>query len=152
MRSHQSLSYSDNFSIFYEILNFITAFSKSPPMVPTLSRMNPVHTTPPYFSIYLRLYSPLLDLDRFLVSWSFTQSVGLLGRGSARRKDATCTHKRAQTQKKRKQTSMPQVGFESAIPPFEREKTVHAFDSAVAVIGTLFIYNPFILLPTSRSS
>jgi hypothetical protein len=31
-------------------------------------------------SIYLWLYSPLLDLGRFSVSWSFTQSVGLLGR------------------------------------------------------------------------
>jgi hypothetical protein len=32
-------------------------------------------------SIYLRLYSPLLDLGRFLFSWSFTQPVGLLERG-----------------------------------------------------------------------
>jgi hypothetical protein len=32
-----------------------------------------------YLSVYLWLYSPLLVLDRFSVSWSFTQSVGLLG-------------------------------------------------------------------------
>jgi hypothetical protein len=40
--------------------------------------------------IYLWLYSPLLGLGRFLqVVALFTQSVGLLGRGSARHKAAT---------------------------------------------------------------
>jgi hypothetical protein len=34
-----------------------------------------------YLSIYLWLYSPLLGLGRFSVSWSYTQIVGLLGRG-----------------------------------------------------------------------
>jgi hypothetical protein len=40
-----------------------------------------------------------------------------------------------QTQNKRTQTSMPRVVFEPTIPAFEREKTVHALDRAVAVIG-----------------
>jgi hypothetical protein len=31
---------------------------------------------------------------------------------------------------------MPQVGFESRIPAFERAKTVHALDRAATVIGT----------------
>jgi hypothetical protein len=30
---------------------------------------------------------------------------------------------------------MPQVGFESTIPVFERAKTVHALDRAAIVIG-----------------
>jgi hypothetical protein len=49
--------------------------------------------------------------------------------GSARRKAATYT------QNKRTQTSMPQVGFEPAIPVFELPKTVHALDQAATVIG-----------------
>jgi hypothetical protein len=32
---------------------------------------------------------------------------------------------------------MPQVGFETTIPMFERVKTVHAFDCAATVIGGL---------------
>jgi hypothetical protein len=34
---------------------------------------------------------------------------------------------------------MPRVGFESTTPVFEREKTVHALDSAAAVIGIKII-------------
>jgi hypothetical protein len=41
----------------------------------------------------------------------------------------------SQTQKKRTQTSMPQVGFERTIPAFERAKTVHALDHAATLIG-----------------
>jgi hypothetical protein len=62
------------------------------------------------------------------------QSVGLLGRGSARRKAATCT------QNKSTHTSMPQVGFEPTIPVFERVKTVHALEGAATVIGPQHIY------------
>jgi hypothetical protein len=36
-------------------------------------------------SVYLWRCSPLLAIGRFTVSWSFTQSVGFLGRGSDRR-------------------------------------------------------------------
>jgi hypothetical protein len=44
------------------------------------------------------------------------------------------TH-RTQTQNKRTQTSIPQVGFEPTIPVFERAKGVHALDCAATVIG-----------------
>jgi hypothetical protein len=44
-------------------------------------------------------------------------------------------HKTTQTQNKRTQTSMPQVGFELAILVLEREKTVHALDRAATVTG-----------------
>jgi hypothetical protein len=40
-----------------------------------------------------------------------------------------------QTQKKHRQTSIPQVGFEPMIPVFKRAKTVHALNSAATVIG-----------------
>jgi hypothetical protein len=39
-----------------------------------------------------------------------------------------------QTQNKHTQTSMPRVGLEPTIPPFERVKTVHALDRAATVI------------------
>jgi hypothetical protein len=41
----------------------------------------------------------------------------------------------AQTQNKRTQTTMPQVGFETTIPLFELGKTIHALDLAASVIG-----------------
>jgi hypothetical protein len=78
---------------------------------------------------YLWLYSFLLDLDRFSVSifctvgrtpWTGDQPVA----------SSLPSHRTAQTQNKRTQTSMPQVGFEPTIPVFERAKTVHALDRA----------------------
>jgi hypothetical protein len=47
------------------------------------------------------------------------------------------THRTTQTQNKRTQTSMPQVGFQPTIPVFEQAKTVHASDRTATVIGTL---------------
>jgi hypothetical protein len=67
------------------------------------------------------------------VSCSFTQSVLLLAWGSDRSK----AHRTTQTQNKRTQTSMPQVGLEPTIPVLERAKTVHALDRAAAVIGIM---------------
>jgi hypothetical protein len=54
--------------------------------------------------------------------------------GSACRKAATCTHRTAQTQNERTQTSVPQVGFEPTTPEFQRAKTVRGLDRAAAVI------------------
>jgi hypothetical protein len=45
------------------------------------------------------------------------------------------TQRTTKTRNKRKQTSMPLVGFEPTIPAFERAKTVHALDCAVTGIG-----------------
>jgi hypothetical protein len=81
--------------------------------------------------VYLSLCSPLLDLSRFSVSLSFTQSVGLLGGGSARRKAATYTQHN--TENKRTQTSVPSVGFEPTIPALERAETAYASDRAATV-------------------
>jgi hypothetical protein len=85
--------------------------------------------------IYLWFYSPLLDLSRFSVSWSFTQSVWLTDGGSARFKAATCTYRTAQIQNKRTLISM-RVWMKPNISAFEGAKFVHALDWAATVIGT----------------
>jgi hypothetical protein len=61
-------------------------------------------------SIYLWLYSPLLDLGRLFSRFIFTQSVGPPARGSARRKTPTRKHRTTQTQNIHTWTSMLQVG------------------------------------------
>jgi hypothetical protein len=40
-----------------------------------------------------------------------------------------------ETQNKRRQMSMPRVGFEHTIPAFERAKTFHALDRSATGIG-----------------
>jgi hypothetical protein len=45
------------------------------------------------------------------------------------------THRTTQTQNKRTQISMPEVGLEPTIPVLERAKTVHALDRTATVIG-----------------
>jgi hypothetical protein len=77
----------------------------------------------------------------------FTQSVGFLGRGSASRKTATSTHRTAQTENKRTQASIPQVGFEPTISVFELTKTVHDLDRAATVIFKLSYLEPNQLFP-----
>jgi hypothetical protein len=57
-----------------------------------------------------------------------------LNGGSAFREATTSTGQHREN--KRRQTSMPRVGFEPTIPVFEREKTFHAVDCAATVIGT----------------
>jgi hypothetical protein len=61
-------------------------------------------------------------LAAFSVSWSYTQSVGLLGRGISPSQGST-------------QTSMPWAGFEPTNRVFERAKKVHALERAANVIG-----------------
>jgi hypothetical protein len=80
-------------------------------------------------SIYLWLYSPLLDLDRFS-SFLILYTVGR-DQPVAR---PLPTHRTTQTQK-RTQTSMPWEGFEPTISAFEWAKTVHAIDRAAIAIG-----------------
>jgi hypothetical protein len=41
-----------------------------------------------------------------------------------------------QTKNKRTQTSLPQVGFETTVPVFERAKTVHVLEGGATVIGS----------------
>jgi hypothetical protein len=85
--------------------------------------------------ICLWLYSPLLGLGRLfsfgMTFWTGDQPVAR----------PLPVRRRVQTQNERKQISLPQVGFESTIPVFERAKTVHALDRADAVIGKISVYN-----------
>jgi hypothetical protein len=48
-------------------------------------------------------------------------------------------HRTTQTQNRHTKTSVPQVGFERMTLMFEREKTVHASDSAATVIGIFWM-------------
>jgi hypothetical protein len=90
--------------------------------------------------IYLWHYSPwgTWPQIRFIF---YTQSVGLLGWVIS---PSLRTHRWTQTQNKCKQTSMPRVGFESMIPVFQREKTVHALDHAAIVIDSVTFWAPYI--------
>jgi hypothetical protein len=67
---------------------------------------------------------------------SYRQSVVLLdgGRGLAV-SQCRYLHRATQRQKKCGGTSMPRVGFEPAIPVFERAKTFHALGRAATLIG-----------------
>jgi hypothetical protein len=87
--------------------------------------------------IYLWLYSPLLGLGRFfsfLIFYTVGRAPWTGDQPTARPLPA---HRTAQTQNKRTQTYMPQVGLKPMIPVFERPKTVHALGRAATVIGTL---------------
>jgi hypothetical protein len=85
-----------------------------------------------HLSIYLWLYSPLLDLGRFFsfiilytvgrTPWTWDQPVA--------RPLSTHTITEAQNI----QTSMPWLGSEHTIPAFKRAKTVHDLDRAATVI------------------
>jgi hypothetical protein len=46
------------------------------------------------------------------------------------------------TQNKHTYRHLPRVGFETAIPVFERVKIVHVLDRAATVIGPIFITIP----------
>jgi hypothetical protein len=86
---------------------------------------------------HLSIYSSkalLLSLGRFfsfLILYTVGRTPWMGDQPVARPKS---THRTTQTQNKCRQTSMPWVGFESTIPAFEREKTVHALDRAAIVI------------------
>jgi hypothetical protein len=82
------------------------------------------------------LYSPLLGLGRFL-SFLIFYTVGRTPwTGDQPFARPLPVHRTAQTQNKRTQISMPEVGFELINPVFERAKTVHALDRAATVRNT----------------
>jgi hypothetical protein len=86
-------------------------------------------------SIYLWLYSPLLDLGLFF-SFLIVYTVGRTPWTSDQHVARPLpTHRITQTQNKRTQTSMPGAGFEHTIFVFERAKTVHALPRAATLSG-----------------
>jgi hypothetical protein len=68
------------------------------------------------------------------VMWSYTQSMGLLGRGSGSRKAAT--YRTARSHSKHTQIFMSRVGFEPTIAVFFPAKTLQVFDRAAIGIGS----------------
>jgi hypothetical protein len=87
--------------------------------------------------IYLWLYSPLLDLERFFGFMIFYTVGRTPWTGDQPIARPLPAHRTAQTKNKRTQISMPQVEFEPTTPVFERAKTVHTLDRAATVIGEI---------------
>jgi hypothetical protein len=97
----------------------------------------------PSVAIYLSIYGSRTlcwGLAAFSAFRSFTQSIGLLGRG-IRPSQGRYLHIGQHKHRINAQTFMPQVGFDPTIAVFERAKTVHALDYAVTVIGSLLSLN-----------
>jgi hypothetical protein len=67
------------------------------------------------------------------------QSIGLLGREISP-SQGRYLHRTTQTQNKRRQTSMPRVGFEPKIPVFASAKTVHALHREATVMASDLCY------------
>jgi hypothetical protein len=86
-------------------------------------------------TIYLWLYSPLLDLGRFY-RFLIMHTVGKSPwTGEQPVAKPLTTYRPTQTQNKRTKTSMPCVRFDPMIPAFKWAKTVHSLDLAVTVIA-----------------
>jgi hypothetical protein len=81
------------------------------------------------------LYSPLLDLGRLFIFFIFYSVGGAPWTGDQTVARSLPTHRTAQTENKRTQTSMPEVGFEPTVSVFERANTVHTLERATTVIG-----------------
>jgi hypothetical protein len=102
-------------------------------------RWSAVYVRSVCLSIYLFIYgftvSPFFDLGRFfsfLIFYTVGRTPWTGDQPVARPLPA---HRTTQTQNKRTQTFMPEVGFELMIPVFDRSKIVHDLDRAATVIG-----------------
>jgi hypothetical protein len=87
-----------------------------------------------HLSIYLWLYSPLLDLCHFfsfLILYTVCKTPCTGDQPAAR---PIPTYRTTQTQNKRRETSLPWGGFKPTIPMFERATTLHALDRTGTVI------------------
>jgi hypothetical protein len=106
------------------------------PLIQPQGNAYSIETLSIYLSIYLWLYSPLLGLDRFFSFLIFYTNGRTAWMGDQPVARPLPPHRTAQTQNKRTQTSMSQIGFEPTISVIERAKTVHAFDCVATVIST----------------
>jgi hypothetical protein len=92
------------------------------------------------FIIYLWLCGPLLDCCfSFLILYTVGRTPWTGDQPVTRLLPA---HRTAQTQSKRTQTFMPQVGFEPPIPAFKQMKTVHALECTATLTSFLKTYDP----------
>jgi hypothetical protein len=94
---------------------------------------------PTHPSIHLWLYSPLLDLGKFLSFLIFYTDGRTPWTGDQPVARSLPAHRTTQTQTKRIHTCMPQMGFNPTIPVFEWAKTVHVLDRAASVIGVIYL-------------
>jgi hypothetical protein len=111
-------------------------------IVPQITSRQPHYTPLPSDSLnnpiilYLWLYTPFLDLGRFL-SFLILYTVGRAAwTGYEPLARPVRTHKSLKSQNKFTQTSMPRVKFEPTVPLFELAKMVHALDRAATLIGS----------------
>jgi hypothetical protein len=111
----------------------------------------PIHP-PVYLSIYLAM-----SLQPFVAPWQLCQFLDLLHSqyesldGDQAVARPLPTHRTAQTDNKRTQTSMPQVRFEPTITVFDPAKTVHALERAATMIGPqIFSRSVNVLLRINR--
>jgi hypothetical protein len=77
----------------------------------------------------------LVGLGLFFSFLIYTQSVGLLGWGISPSR-GHYLHTEQNKQKKRAQTLMTGVGFDTAVQVFERAKRGHALDRVATVVGS----------------
>jgi hypothetical protein len=95
---------------------------------------------------------PLWALAAFFCFLIYTQSVGLLGRVSVRRKATTYTQNNT-TQNKGTQTSVPRMEFVSTTAVFGQAKIVHVLNRAATaisnrvIVATIYVNTfPYVLL------
>jgi hypothetical protein len=116
----------------------LTAWATARPCLPvTFLRYHSSHLPfiIPRHTIYLWLYRPLLDINRFFSSLILYTVCTTPWTGDQPVARPLPTHRTTQTQNKRTQTFMSWVGFELTIRAFERTKTVHALYRVATVIG-----------------
>jgi hypothetical protein len=96
------------------------------------------------YMLYMSIYGSTVlcwTLAAFSISYSYVYKVGRTPwTGDQPIARPLPSHRTAQTQNKRKETSMPHVVFEPMILVFERARTVHASDRAATAIGQLDRY------------
>jgi hypothetical protein len=90
-------------------------------------------------SMALQLIARPWQFFFFLVSWFYTQSVGLLGKGISP-EQGLYLHTRQHKQNTRIQTTIPQVGLQPTNTVFELAKKIHDLERAATAIGTAYIY------------
>jgi hypothetical protein len=119
---------------------YIQCYNKTPKSVATSSSVSLSVYLSIYLSLCLCVYlsihgsTELVGLGRFF-SFLIIYTVGRTPWTGDQNVARLLPVHTTQTQNKRTRTSMPRVGLEHTIPPFERAETVHAVDRAATVIG-----------------
>jgi hypothetical protein len=92
-----------------------------------------------YYYYYYDSTALCLAVDTFSVSWSYTQSIGLLGWGISPSQGLYLRIEQHTHRIKAQNTESHDVRVRTTILVFERAKTIHATDRAAAVIPRGFL-------------